>query len=137
MRVRLTRKLAECVDGVDLSRSREGDILDLSPREAGLLISEKWAVPYPGASESRRATVAFARESAADSAARRTTDQLRRVREQIEHHQVDRLEARRIEDRIRDELHDARARTIDAADAPVSPPPGRTPRGSSGSDSDS
>lgn len=45
MRVRLTRKLAESVDGVDLSAHGVGDILDVSPDDAQLLIAENWAVP--------------------------------------------------------------------------------------------
>lgn len=45
MRVRLTRKLAESVDGVDLSAHCVGDIVDVSPTDARLLILEKWAVP--------------------------------------------------------------------------------------------
>jgi hypothetical protein len=45
MRVRLKRKLSESVNGVDLSRAREGDTLDLSPRDALLLIAEGWATP--------------------------------------------------------------------------------------------
>ena len=121
MRVRLTRKLAERIDGVDLSRSRTGDILDLSPQEAGLLVSEQWAVPVAAASETRHAMVAGARAVAADSATRRTTEQLQRVREQMERHRFDGQEARRMEDRIRDELHDARARIIAAY--PDRPPP--------------
>ena len=116
MRVRLIRKYAECIDGVDLSRHRTGDILELPPYEANLLISERWAVAAAGPTETRHATVAFGRTIAGDSPARRTTDQLRRVREQMERHQFERLEARRIEDRLREELHDARARII-AGDA--------------------
>jgi hypothetical protein len=115
MRVRLTRKLAECVDGVDLSRSREGDVLELSAHDAALLISERWAVPVAAAAESRRSSIRFVREVAADSAVRRTTDQLRRVREQMELHRFEQQEARRAEDRIRDEIHDARARIVDAS----------------------
>ena len=45
MRVRLKRKLSESINGVDLSRAREGDTLDLSPRDALLLIAEGWATP--------------------------------------------------------------------------------------------
>jgi hypothetical protein len=45
MKVRLTRKLAECVDGVDLSNHSVGDVLELSPLEATLLVAEKWAIP--------------------------------------------------------------------------------------------
>ncbi len=45
MRVRLTRKLAESVDGVDLSAYGVGDVLDVPPADAHLLIAENWAVP--------------------------------------------------------------------------------------------
>ena len=45
MRVRLKRKLSESLNGVDLSGAREGDTLDLSPRDALLLIAEGWATP--------------------------------------------------------------------------------------------
>jgi hypothetical protein len=45
MRVRLTRKLAEMIDGVDLTRSHAGDLLEVAASEARLLISEGWAVP--------------------------------------------------------------------------------------------
>ena len=45
MRVRLTRKLAESVDGVDLSRCHVGDSLNLPARDARLLIAEHWATP--------------------------------------------------------------------------------------------
>lgn len=43
MLVRLTAKLAEVVDGIDLSACREGDIVELSDPDAGLLIAEGWA----------------------------------------------------------------------------------------------
>jgi hypothetical protein len=46
MKVRLTKKLAECIDGVELSNHRVGDILDLPPTDARLLLAEEWAVPY-------------------------------------------------------------------------------------------
>jgi hypothetical protein len=46
MRVRLTRKLAERIDGVDLSGRRVGDVLDLDPADARLLVAETWATPY-------------------------------------------------------------------------------------------
>lgn len=45
MRVRLTRKLAECVDGVDLTGCAVGDILEIPERDAACLIAEGWAVP--------------------------------------------------------------------------------------------
>jgi len=45
VRVRLTKKLAECLDGVDLTRCRVGDALNLPAHEAQLLIAEQWATP--------------------------------------------------------------------------------------------
>jgi hypothetical protein len=44
MHVRLTAKLAEVVNGIDLKPYAEGDIIDLPERDARLLIAEKWAV---------------------------------------------------------------------------------------------
>jgi len=44
MRIRLTRKFAERIDGVDLSRRRVGAVIDLTAREARTLIAEGWAV---------------------------------------------------------------------------------------------
>jgi hypothetical protein len=41
--VRLTRKFADAIDGVDLSNAHVGDRLDLSPRDAEVLIAEGWA----------------------------------------------------------------------------------------------
>lgn len=45
MLVKLTRKLADRLDGVDVSAAHEGDVLDLPPREATMLIKEQWAEP--------------------------------------------------------------------------------------------
>jgi hypothetical protein len=45
MRVRLVRKLADLLDGVDVSGHSSGDILELSRHDAELLIAERWAVP--------------------------------------------------------------------------------------------
>ena len=43
MAVRLTRKLADVIDGVDLSAFRVGDVLHLPWRGAWILIAEGWA----------------------------------------------------------------------------------------------
>jgi hypothetical protein len=43
--VRLIRKYAERIDGVDLEGAAVGDRLLLPPREADLLIAEGWAEP--------------------------------------------------------------------------------------------
>ena len=42
--VRLLRKLAANIDGVNLENAAVGDRLDLSPRDANILIAEGWAV---------------------------------------------------------------------------------------------
>ena len=44
MRVRLTRKLANMVDGMDLSGHDVGDVFELPARDARILIAEGWAV---------------------------------------------------------------------------------------------
>ena len=44
MLVRLTKKLALAVDGVDLRHCDEGNVIDLPERDAELLIAERWAV---------------------------------------------------------------------------------------------
>jgi hypothetical protein len=43
MRVRLTRTLADELDGIDLTRHRTGDVVDLPDRDAQLLLAEGWA----------------------------------------------------------------------------------------------
>ena len=45
MRVRLTRKLADRVDGIDLRNRHVGQVLDVEPPEATLLVLEQWAIP--------------------------------------------------------------------------------------------
>ena len=47
MKVQLTRKLSEIVDGIDLSKARVGDMLELPPRDAVTLIAEGWALFVP------------------------------------------------------------------------------------------
>jgi hypothetical protein len=43
IRVRLTKKLASILDGVDVSMLNVGEILELPDSSAALLIAEKWA----------------------------------------------------------------------------------------------
>ena len=61
MKVVLTRKLADAMDGVDVAAYRVGDVLDLTAAEARLLVAEHWATPErrrargaPPAAERRR-----------------------------------------------------------------------------------
>jgi hypothetical protein len=43
MKVRLTKKLAECIDGVDLADRRVGEVFELTAEDARLLVAEAWA----------------------------------------------------------------------------------------------
>ena len=43
-KVRLTRKFADRLDGVDLSKARSGEQIEVTEHEAELLIAEGWAV---------------------------------------------------------------------------------------------
>ena len=52
--VRLTRKYAEIIDGVDLSAADVGDRLELPPHEAEVLIAEGWAEPARRENPGRR-----------------------------------------------------------------------------------
>jgi len=71
MLVRLVRKLADNLDGIDVSGHREGDVLDLPASRAALLIAERWAVP-DRRREIRGASTVKERSLAAEHSARRT-----------------------------------------------------------------
>jgi hypothetical protein len=43
MQIRLTRKFAEAIDGIDLSHHAVGDVFNLSSADARLLVAEGWA----------------------------------------------------------------------------------------------
>ena len=66
MVVRLTAKLAEVVNGVDLSRCREGDVIELPARDAEMLRAEGWAELVVDPDQSRPAWRPDARAIAAD-----------------------------------------------------------------------
>jgi hypothetical protein len=53
MKVRLTRKLADSIDGVDLSRKRVGRIINVGRHDAQLLIAEGWGYPADDVGERR------------------------------------------------------------------------------------
>jgi len=44
MRVRLVRKLAEEIDGVDLRGHQVDEVFEVSPTDARLLMAEEWAI---------------------------------------------------------------------------------------------
>ena len=52
MKIRLTHKYAELINGVDLSKAHEGETLDLSQRDAEILLAEGWA-EYEGTRQPR------------------------------------------------------------------------------------
>lgn len=43
MRVRLVRKLALWLNGIDISDLKVGDVIDLPERSAKILLAERWA----------------------------------------------------------------------------------------------
>jgi hypothetical protein len=45
MRVKLIRKLADILNGIDLTKVCVGDVVDLKTRHAVLLVAEGWAEP--------------------------------------------------------------------------------------------
>jgi hypothetical protein len=114
MWIRLIRKLADQLDGIDVSAHREGDVFEVPRYEAELLIVEEWAIPSdkpqrdPVLSVSMWSPLVFAM----DGVQRRTAEQLRRIREALAVKQFEEQDRRRAEDRFRDELRDARAKTI-------------------------
>jgi len=110
MQIVLIRKLAACLDGIDVSGVAEGDVLDLSQRNAELLVAEGWARPLRVQLRELR----HSKASLADASARRarTLEHLDRVCRQLESRRFTQQDHRRAEDRIRDEFHDACATTI-------------------------
>ena len=52
MKVRLTRKFADLINGIDLSKAHAGETRELSDREAGILLAEGWP-EYAGAIQPR------------------------------------------------------------------------------------
>jgi len=67
MRVKLTRKLADHLDGIDLSECREGAILALPDRDAELLIAEQWAIAVTERAEVRGRLSVLATDRADDA----------------------------------------------------------------------
>jgi hypothetical protein len=47
MRVKLVRKFANAINGIDLSRVGVGDVLELSAHQAAILIGEGWGEAAP------------------------------------------------------------------------------------------
>jgi hypothetical protein len=47
MKIKLIRKLALQIDGIDISTRRVGDVFNLAPHDAETLIAEGWAEAVP------------------------------------------------------------------------------------------
>jgi hypothetical protein len=122
MKVRLIRKLADVIDGVDLSGHAIGETLDVPAAEAALLIAERWAEPcWPdeGDGHPRRRRHSPSNRPGPAEAARSprtllTLERLRQMRRQMEQRRLGEEERRRAEDRIREELRESREKTISA-----------------------
>ena len=46
MRIRLTKKFANVLNGVDLTQASVGRLMTVSDRDGEMLIAEGWAVPH-------------------------------------------------------------------------------------------
>ena len=118
MQVRLIRKLADNLDGIDVSGHAEGDELTLPPAQAQLLIAEHWAAPLTPAPENEVRGFSAGQPSrvAADRFPRLLStsaiERLRAIRNRIASGRFEPHENRRAEDHIREELRDSRARTV-------------------------
>jgi hypothetical protein len=122
MWIRLTRKLAQFLDGIDVSQYKAGDVFELTRAEGELLIAEGWAEPYVRVkarvyqlrktSTEQRASEPAAIDNEPMWSVTRTLDQLREIRRRLEDRIQAASELRRAEDRIREELREARAQVI-------------------------
>jgi hypothetical protein len=57
MRVIVVRKLADRVDGIDLTHCDVGDVLDLAEPDARAIVAERWAVPARRRSDSATSSI--------------------------------------------------------------------------------
>jgi len=118
MQIRLVRKLANWLDGVDVTSYNSGDVLDVTRREAELLIAEGWAKPLDSGSvdaakSTRSPQIALPQAAATPSAlVRAEANRLCEVWERPGRSRLDERDLRRKEDIIRDELRDSRATTV-------------------------
>ena len=61
MRLRLTRKLADEIDGIDLSHHHVGDTFDMPTRDGQMLIAEGWGERDRRGDGSQAIVIAFRR----------------------------------------------------------------------------
>jgi hypothetical protein len=85
MRVRIVRKLADRVDGIDLTNYDVGEVIELPEMDGRLMVAEQW-----GEFARREADLEYGRNAAARPLDRRKTssdlyDRLRSKREELEY----------------------------------------------------
>jgi hypothetical protein len=116
VKIRLLRKPAERLNGVDISSFKTGDILELSASDAAVLIEDGWAASVPSRkrpTSERQATAAQRRGEAAERGpSARSAGRLGDTPTREVWGYSGEQERRRAEDRFREELHDARATTV-------------------------
>src|SRR5262245_58223736 len=78
MRLRLVRKLADTIDGVDISTYAVGDVIDVDRDEARLLIAEKWAVAAGTAASAARSPPFLPTDGASRGSGLGSTERARR-----------------------------------------------------------
>jgi hypothetical protein len=110
MKVRLIRKLADCLNGVDVAGHDVGDVFDLPLREAGLLIAEGWAEVT--LSDRSTASAADPRDETRPPTPRDPAED-RLDPQRLGDDLVDLGVRRRAEDRFREEHHDAHAKIVE------------------------
>ena len=116
VRVRLTRRLANYIDGVNLSAHHVGDVFDVTPHDGDLLLAEAWAVAVVPRTRPQSQTAGAL--SRADTEVRRflLAGQLRNIGEQIQRRSFQPHDYRRADDLIRDEWHDQHANVLNDPD---------------------
>ena len=114
MRVRLTRKLAEQIDGVDLSRFDVGQVVDVSEPKGRVLIAEEWAIPERRSDGPAR-VIAFRRDTDLGHRSDEDDERLSRQRtaELIKTLRTAERDARTLRARIETAEEDARKRDQD------------------------
>jgi len=112
LQIRLTRKLANHLDGVDVTDVNEGDVIDLPRLEAQLLIAERWAEPFvpPLAHAARANLLRRSTDKPLDPHVPHPIELLYAVRRPGERRS--KPPERSVEDLIREEFQDSRARII-------------------------
>ncbi len=115
MRVRLTRRFANFIDGVNLLAHNVGDVFEVTRHEGELLVAEEWAVPVVPLRPPVKSRTAIrrsrAKTPAIGSRCAGIVERLHQIQDEM-NQPLGEQKRRRAEDRIREELHDSLAVTI-------------------------